>query len=246
MGKLKKIIVALFCWLAINEIAFAETLSRPAENIKAYQPANKTISVPEVDVESVAEIGQTIVSKVRQTVHPAVSLNENITFKVETSFFSNSWTGEASINQGTLKLYLTTPDGSYFKDESATFSFSGGEIKADAGIFIPVDSSKITVPWYFSKKIFYFGDKSVFVEKTNVVTLGKDSFSKELIYSGMSQNTITISYREFSDNAARPAFAQELKYDLSQSDPIGFRGARFQIVKATNSGLVYKVIKPLD
>ena len=243
---MKKITISLLLSLTICGIAAAETVSRPAEKIKIYQPLNKTIYVPEVNVESEAEIGRTIVSKAKQIIHQAVTLEENIVFKVEPSFFSNSWTGEASINQGTLKLYITTPDGSYFKDESATFSFGGGSVKAEAGIFVPIDISKPTLPWYFSKKIFYFGDKQVAVEKSNVITWGTDSFSKELIYGGMSQNTITISYREFSDNTARPAFTQELKYDLSLTEPIGFRGARFQVIKATNTGLVYKVIKALD
>ena len=55
-----------------------------------------------------------------------------------------------------------------------------------------------------------------------------------------------ILYREFFDNIARPAFSQEYKYDLSKGTSIGYRGARFEIIKATNTELVYKVIKALD
>ncbi len=243
---MKRNLILPICILTFAGFVSAETFSAAAENIKFYQPQNKTVYIPEIGVETEVEIGRTIVSKAKQTVHQAISLEENISFKVEPSFFSNSWTGEASINQGTLKLYISTPDGNFYKDDSATFSFLSGVIKVEAGIFIPNDATKPSIPWYFNRKVFYFGDKSVSVEKTNVITWGKDSFSKELIYGGVSQNTITISYREFSDNTARPAFTQELKYDLSQSDPIGFRGARFQVIKANNTGLVFKVIKPLD
>ena len=137
---MKKTTIVLLWLLAFSGIAGAETFSRPAENIKIYQPPNKTIYVAEIDVESEAEIGRAIVSKARQTIHQAISLEENIIFKVEPSFFSNSWTGEANINQGTLKLYITSPDGSYFKDDSATFSFGGGAVKAEAGIFVPIDN----------------------------------------------------------------------------------------------------------
>ena len=73
-----------------------------------------------------------------------------------------------------------------------------------------------------------------------------DSFKRELVYSGVSQNTISILYREFSDNMARPAFSQDLKYDLSQGKEIGFKGARFEVTKASNTGIVYKVLKALD
>ena len=84
------------------------------------------------------------------------------------------------------------------------------------------------------------------VSKTVSEVWSIDSFKKELVYGGLSQKTISISYREFSDGTARPAFTQDLKYDLSEGDEIGFRGARFQVIKASNTVLKYKVIKALD
>ena len=53
---------------------------------------------------------------------------------------------------------------------------------------------------------------------------------KQLIYSGIAQNVLQISYREFyvTDNIgtlnyARPAFTQDLKYDLGTSREIAFQ-----------------------
>jgi hypothetical protein len=57
---------------------------------------------------------------------------------------------------------------------------------------------------------------------------------------------MTIQYREFKNDIARPAFTQEIKYDLSQGKEIGYTGSRFEIIRATNTELVYKVLKPLD
>ena len=62
----------------------------------------------------------------------------------------------------------------------------------------------------------------------------------------MSQNTVTLVYREFKDSFARPAFTQELKYDLSQDRVIGYKGARFEVVNAGNTEITYKVISPLQ
>ena len=45
---------------------------------------------------------------------------------------------------------------------------------------------------------------------------------------------------------ARPAFSQELKYDLGEGQVIGFKGARFEVVKATNLGITYRVLRHLD
>lgn len=72
------------------------------------------------------------------------------------------------------------------------------------------------------------------------------SFRKELVYTGISQTVVNILYREFKDDMARPAFSQDLKYDLSESKVVGYRGARFEIIKATNQGLTYKTLKQLD
>ena len=49
----------------------------------------------------------------------------------------------------------------------------------------------------------------------------------------------------FSDDMARPAFTQDLTYDLADGDEIGFRGARIKVLKATNTAITYVVLKPL-
>jgi hypothetical protein len=66
------------------------------------------------------------------------------------------------------------------------------------------------------------------------------------VYGGVAGNTVSIFYREFCDETARPAFTQDLKYDLSKGDVIGFRGARFQVLSTTNTSIKFKVLKHLE
>ena len=40
----------------------------------------------------------------------------------------------------------------------------------------------------------------------------------------------------------RPAFAQEVQYDLGEDSVIGFKGVRIEVVEATNRLLTYKVL----
>jgi hypothetical protein len=68
------------------------------------------------------------------------------------------------------------------------------------------------------------------------------SFKQELIYNGKSGNTLKFMYREFSKDLARPSFSQEVNYDLSESNLIGFKGARIEVINATNTKINYKVI----
>lgn len=71
-------------------------------------------------------------------------------------------------------------------------------------------------------------------------------FRRELIYTGRSGRSISILYREFSDDMARPAFSQQLQYDISQDPVIGYQGARFKILSASNTEVSYEVLSSLS
>lgn len=66
--------------------------------------------------------------------------------------------------------------------------------------------------------------------------------SAELIYSGVMNKIIVITYREFINDMARPAFYQELKYDLNNTDIIVFRSIKIKVLEANNSNIVFQVL----
>lgn len=85
------------------------------------------------------------------------------------------------------------------------------------------------------------------VEKTTINDKNcSDCFKKELIYNGKQDNTIKFTYREFINNMMRPAFNQELSYDLTDGKVIGFKGLRIEIINTSNIGIEYKVQKYFD
>ncbi|GHS86746.1 hypothetical protein FACS189487_01590 [Campylobacterota bacterium] len=69
----------------------------------------------------------------------------------------------------------------------------------------------------------------------------------ELLYQGISNNTINVLYREYANDMARPAFFQNLSYSLEgkSSTIIRFKDASFEIIKADNNGMSYKVLQGL-
>jgi hypothetical protein len=69
-----------------------------------------------------------------------------------------------------------------------------------------------------------------------------DHFQQTLLYNGRIGNRIALGYREFSGQVARPAFSNEVSYDLSESSIVGYKGARIEIIKATNTEVTYKII----
>lgn len=80
-------------------------------------------------------------------------------------------------------------------------------------------------------------------QKRNWVSLNDNTFQQTLIYNGKIGDKINIAYREFSNNLARPAFNNDVEYDLSQSQQIGYKGALIEVIEANNLMIKYKVIK---
>ena len=80
-------------------------------------------------------------------------------------------------------------------------------------------------------------------ERRGRVSETKNSFQQTLIYSGRVGNKINIGYREFSNNTARPAFNNEVEYDLSELMRIGYKGAQIEVLEADNSSITYEVLR---
>jgi hypothetical protein len=69
----------------------------------------------------------------------------------------------------------------------------------------------------------------------------ENAFRAQLIYSGLDGRTIRATYREFSGDFIRPAFAQEVQYNLAQDSTIAYKTIKIQVLEATNSVLRYRV-----
>lgn len=72
-----------------------------------------------------------------------------------------------------------------------------------------------------------------------------DRFKEELIYAGRAGNVIRIAYKEFKGKEsfylARPAFFQELTYDLGASGAIVFRVYKIRVLDANNERIFFIV-----
>jgi hypothetical protein len=70
-------------------------------------------------------------------------------------------------------------------------------------------------------------------------------FREELVYLGLAGKTLRIGYREYSGggNLIRPAFSQELTYDIGTSSVIVFRDFRIEVFGANNEGITFVVLK---
>lgn len=104
-------------------------------------------------------------------------------------------------------------------------------------------------------RMSYVGERMISFQECHIDTYSNNStytcdycmeFLTELIYNGISKNSITITYREFSKSYARPAFFQSFIYDLNQSKFIHFKSVLIEVIEANNAFINYKVIREGD
>ncbi|NAS06211.1 hypothetical protein GPS47_11510 [Acinetobacter haemolyticus] len=149
------------------------------------------------------------------------------------------------------KFLINIPKGYYLKtgeDQNGSHYSplnnipDGANIPNSSGIIsllVTNDNSLCLISMYLQKSC-HFKDIG---ENRKVSVAMDNSFQQTLIYSGKVGNKINIGYREFSSSVARPAFNNDVEYDLSESKQIGYKGALLEIIDATNQSIKYKVLR---
>lgn len=225
--KMKKLILSSFIVL----IALLSACTSPQYN---YQSEAVAISEPPLNSVVSVQIGEEMLKQGKFYERAAIRLSQDIKF-------------------GMFNMYTLTP-GVYVKvgeDQDSDFykpsdGKGGGFVKKAAladpweSIQLGKNGEKISVITIFHVRA---SEKAVGIIKTKQLSLADDSFQQTLIYSGKVGSKIKLGYREFSNNQARPAFNNDVEYDLAESKVIGYKGARLEVIEATNEGIKYRVIQ---
>lgn len=72
----------------------------------------------------------------------------------------------------------------------------------------------------------------------------RSNFQSQVTYLGVSAGALSLSYREFSDDMARPAFTETLSIPLNPVYPqsVRFKGVEMKVVKIDGLGLRYQIV----
>jgi hypothetical protein len=204
-----------------------------------FQTGIETLHSPKFNTIVTREVGSNLYEKINQISHNTydVFLNEPIakmhsqasgTFAKEKGYIGMLSTDKAT----NWKCACTTTTSSYNPYEVCLFdSNNDGKFDKIAG--------KINT-------LYADLDKPVsYTLKRTKATNNENSFKYTALYQGKIANKIKISFREFTNNMARPAFTQNIEYELKNDGTamVGFKGLRIKVLKATNIDITYKVIK---
>lgn len=259
---LRTIIVVLVMGALSACVTVTRSTLLKREYISERRNAPEIVYSPNVNSEADAEVGESMVSTSRRTVLPGIKLKSEVLHLGENLGHQYNLT----IPRGALLVASAhDAEGVFFlSDKPLSFATNGVVVHVRGGVYVPNSSPSSTEIFWLGKDRITGQDATevgangptkvpltdvhpeIPFEPTQVEHWGEESFKRELVYGGISDNTVTVLYREFSDNIARPAFSQELKYDLSKGDVIGFRGARFQVLKVTNTAIKFKPLKHLE
>jgi hypothetical protein len=151
----------------------------------------------------------------------------------------------ATIKAGVLVFrYTDSAHDCYISQEPVAWGNFMARGSAEGGVCVGTSNPK-SIKVIMIEPIgnaFYQPTKPITFEKTTYVDRSAPGFYQEIIYNGRAGDLVRFLYREFSNEVARPAFTQDVQYDLREGSTVGFKGARIEILEATNVSIKYRVM----
>lgn len=196
--------------------------TKPSYN---YSPAIRTVSIPPVDVSQTIFVGDKIMNKaVRKEIDALKTVDAQL------DEYSSVRAGVAHKVGEDSKHIWYKQIGELIYSHKFDFSDYSIMVRKSDGAFCKASAWR---EWCYP---------GIQYEKTTDVIFSDTNFVQTLLYLGSpSENRIKIGYREFSGDMARPAFSNDVEYDLSRGNTVSYKGAAIEVIKATPSELVYKV-----
>lgn len=232
---------------SILVIIFIQGCTTTSEHLgRAYTPSYYSSSIsdyPGIGETKTVEVGESLVWKDKQATIPAVDIEQTIEHPAEN--IGKNFT--ITLLSGRYVENGKDAFGTFYEGKKSNVLVDSQPVHYEGGIYIPnLDPTKTEIYLKSNQRPLSYVRGGIPFKKSLHQKRDDLSFKKELVYTGISQKVVSILYREFNEDMARPAFSQDLKYDLSESNIVGYRGARFEIINATNQGLTYKTLKQLD
>ncbi|MDZ4104389.1 MAG: hypothetical protein U1E12_22225 [Hydrogenophaga sp.] len=197
-----------------------------------YMPVTTDISEPPLGVVVERQVGDEMVHQGRYREHDALHVLSQLkpvwAYTVMPGYFLKTGSDE----QGDFyRIGGAGDDSGYVQKAALADPFTALMVKTDNSLCV------ITV-----LNVAACGNVPGGFEKVKKPVTSADSLQRTLIYNGRVGDKVNIGYREFSGNTARPAFNNNVEYDLNESREIAYRGARLQILDATNRSIKFRVI----
>lgn len=198
--------------------------------IKDVQPQKRSYDQYPLNTNLNSEIGETIVEKGTEYFQEGLKIDKLSAFSI--SFVKFPYVeGDILPLSGTIYNYDL-----YYINNKTVSNYD------QIGLCKDKKTGKISAFIQSQAGFTTKAPKELEVSEAEFKSKCESCFKRELIYNGKSGTTLRFIYREFINDMARPAFNQDLQYDLSESNVIGIKGLRVEVINATNTKIEYKIL----
>lgn len=228
---MKKIITFLSICLLLTSCAI---------QIKPIEPKNRTYDDVPLNALLNNEIGDRLITTGKEYYQEALKIIESPNFKIDMTSYPYTSGEVLPLSGSTNEWFLY-----YNKKDIGTnrYMFGIAVNKKNTSIINPfLSSAPGNAGGFFTKKVEGFKtEPDTFTTKEC-----NDCFKQEFVFNGKVGNNLKFIYREYVNDMARPAFNQDLQYDLNDSNIVGFKGLRIEVIKATNTNIEYKILSSFN
>jgi len=211
-----------------------------ATKLVTVQNREEVIVEPTIGEERLGEVGDSLVRTAKVTRLWALQLQD----EVEASGTGWAWGNKALFKPGLYVSKYNDGEQECFESLAPVPVRSLGWVEGKGGICISKANPNLMTLYMGipGQNALYTPKGPIKVTKTTHIDSNAPGFSQELIYNGKSGDSVKFLYREFASGMARPAFDQDVQYDLKEGKVVGFKGARIEVIEATNVNLRYRVL----
>lgn len=216
----------------IGAFLFAAVLSGCAAPKHNYMPQTTDVSEPPIGIVVERQVGDEMLHQGRYREHDAlhvlVALKPVWAYTIMPGYFLKTGSDD---NGDFYRIGGAGDESGYVQKAALADPFTALLVKSDSSLCV------ITMIHAAA-----CGKVDGGFEKVKRPITSVDSVQRTLIYNGRVGEKVNIGYREFSGSTARPAFNNNVEYDLAESREIAYRGAKLEIIEATNRSIRFRVL----
>lgn len=192
--------------------------------------AYRDISIPDLNRQSTARLGDTLLIQARGFYTDVVRVEDDLQGKF------------AHISAGDYCRYPDSDEYFSFDREAIRYiNFLGGTRGYGNKLQFKATTNEVCLDDMWSG-CFDSSFGRIALQK-NTLCADPDAYQQIIEYNGKEGHILNFTYREFVGNRMRSPFTTNFKMDQSDGDTISYKGSILKVINATNQKIDYVVLR---
>lgn len=221
---------------AIATLAFA-SLVAACSTVQPLSPTQVLVDRPERGAIAVAELGGVLLERAQSRQYDGIRLESRVEW-IDLFGFR-----KFIIQPGRLAAKDGDDEFIYYYSEQMTSKdpITGITSPVTGGICIRKGNPDHVRAFVIRGACGIVPDQRPQFTMIQIADSQEKNYHQELIYAGRAGFILRFVYRELSGDHRYPTLEMDFQIDLSEGPTFTFRGARIEVVEATNAKLTYRV-----